>query len=77
MTYTYSNFSTVGAQREPMYALMFVLLGLSFCVTLLMPLTRLQWQFAIPTVLLCGLGLDKLAHLLARAVRRGVTGDEA
>lgn len=77
MTYTYTNASSVTVAREPMYALMFVLLGLSFCATLLMPISRMQWQFSVPTVLLCGLGLDRLARMLARAVRRGVTGDDA
>lgn len=75
MTYVYPH--AAPAAREPMYGLMFVLLGLSFSVTLLMPITRMQWQFSVPTVLLCGLGIDKLARVLARAVRRGVTGDEA
>ncbi len=64
-------------QREPMYGLMFMVLLLSFCATLLLPLTRLQWQVSVPTVILCGVGLDKLARVLARAVRRAVTGDQA
>jgi uncharacterized membrane protein YjjP (DUF1212 family) len=65
----------VEPDREPMYGLMFVLLLLGFSATLLVPLTRLQWQVSVPTVLLCGVGLDKLARVLARTVRRAVTGD--
>lgn len=73
MTYVLTHGSE--PQREPMYGLMFALLLLGFCATLLMPLTRLQWQVSVPTVVLCGVGLDKLARVLARAVRCAVTGD--